>query len=70
MANDYHDAHKVVKGDPRVDGPYLDDVRADQERAYREHRNLNVNVEDPVALFDLDDEEEEEEEEEESSDDE
>ena len=42
MANDYHNAHEVVKGDPRVDGPYLDDVRADQERAYREHRNKNA----------------------------
>lgn len=34
-------AHQVEKGDPRVDGPYLDDIRADQERAYREARMKN-----------------------------
>lgn len=26
--------------DPRVDGPYLDDVHAEQENAYREGRNM------------------------------
>lgn len=27
--------------DPRVDGPYLDDVHAEQENAYREFRNMS-----------------------------
>lgn len=47
MANDYHKPHEVVKGNPKVDGPYLDDILADQERAYREHRNRSVST--PVA---------------------
>jgi hypothetical protein len=29
-------AHTVFKGDPRIDGPYLDDVREAQEDARRE----------------------------------
>lgn len=40
MVNDGRDknlpAHHVDKGDPRVNGPFLDDVREDQLRAYRE----------------------------------
>lgn len=31
-------AHHVVKGDPRINGPYLDDIRAEQEDARREGR--------------------------------
>lgn len=31
-------AHFVEKGDPQINGPFLDDIRADQERAYREGR--------------------------------
>lgn len=27
--------------DPRVDGPYLDDVRLEQENAYRDFRNMS-----------------------------
>lgn len=38
MTTKYHKAHEVVKGDPRIDGPYLDDIRADQERARIEAR--------------------------------
>ena len=38
MTTKYHKAHEVVKGDPRIDGPYLDDIRADEERARREAR--------------------------------
>lgn len=44
----HNQAHAVEKGDPRVDGPYLDDIRADQERAYRESR-MHANDPDPVA---------------------
>lgn len=29
--------------DPKHNGPFLDDVRADQERAYREMRNRGSN---------------------------
>lgn len=49
MANKYHNAHEVVKGNPKVDGPYLDDIVADQERAYRERRNKKVAEAAPVA---------------------
>lgn len=51
MANKYHNAHEVVKGNPKVDGPYLDDIVADQERAYRERRNKTVSEPEvaPVA---------------------
>lgn len=42
MVNDGRDknlpAHHVDKGDPKLNGPFLDDIRADQERAYRESR--------------------------------
>lgn len=35
--------------DPRHNGPFLDDIRAEQERAYRESRNKNnVTEEEPV----------------------
>lgn len=34
----YFNAHAVKKGDVRIDGPYLDDVRAAEEDAYREAR--------------------------------
>lgn len=27
--------------DPRVDGPYLDDIHAEQENAYRDYRNMS-----------------------------
>lgn len=45
---EHKNAHGVDKGDPRVNGPYLDDIRADQERAYRESR-MHANDPDPVA---------------------
>lgn len=38
MAVKHSKPHEVEKGDPRHNGPYLDDIRADQERAYREAR--------------------------------
>lgn len=31
-------AHGIVKGDPRIDGPYLDDIDAEHEEAYRKQR--------------------------------
>lgn len=39
-----HDnAHKrPEKLDPRVNGPFLDDIREEQEKAYREARNMNA----------------------------
>jgi hypothetical protein len=27
--------------DPKVNGPFLDDIREEQERSYRETRNVN-----------------------------
>jgi hypothetical protein len=32
--------------DPKVNGPFLDDVRADQERAYRDSRNVRATSEE------------------------
>lgn len=51
MANDYHTPHVVKRDDPRVDGPYLDDIRAEQENAYREFRNVSA----PVAEVEVED---------------
>lgn len=37
--------------DPRVNGPFLDDVREDQERAYKESRNRGaVDVDDTSEM--------------------
>lgn len=36
-------AHAVKKGDPRVDGPYLDDIRAEQEDARRKARKKGLS---------------------------
>lgn len=47
VSNSYENAHALVdKGDPRVNGPYLDDVRQAQEDEYRKKRmnELNANV--------------------------
>lgn len=38
MAVKHNLAHEVDKGDARHNGPFLDDIRAEQERAYREAR--------------------------------
>lgn len=61
MANNYHNAHAVDKSNPVVNGPYLDDIRADQERAYREFRQATppvaedkVEVEEDVTVNVLD----------------
>jgi HSP90 family molecular chaperone len=43
----YENAHEVIKGDPRIDGPYLDEVRAREadnlrkwrEQAFNEHKD-------------------------------
>lgn len=45
----YEGAHEVVKGDPRVDGPYLDEVRAreaDDIRRWRNEAKRNVKLEE------------------------
>lgn len=34
----YEAAHEVYKGDPRIDGPYLDDIRQAQEDGNRQQR--------------------------------
>lgn len=39
----YENAHAVTKGDPRIDGPYLDDIRAAQEEEYRRQRMAGVS---------------------------
>lgn len=39
----YENAHEVEKGDPKTDGPYLDDLRAAQEEEYRRQRNHGVS---------------------------
>lgn len=41
MATKYYKAHEVDKGDPKIHGPYLDDIRAQQERARREAKMKN-----------------------------
>lgn len=38
VADTYEAAHEVVKGDPSVDGPYLDDIRRAEELKYRDVR--------------------------------
>lgn len=56
-----HDkAHAVDKGNPKVDGPYLDDIRRDQERAYRARREAAINA--AAAIEEVEEEEVEEEE--------
>lgn len=47
--------------DPRVNGPFLDDVRADQERAYKESRNRNaVDNDDTVDMEPVEDDDDSE----------
>lgn len=50
-------AHEVSKGDPRVNGPFLDDIRAAQEEEYRERRNQDGTFKRPENQrgFDPDD---------------
>jgi hypothetical protein len=58
-----HDnAHARPEGlDPKVNGPFLDDVRADQERAYRDARNKNaVQFDDTEELEVVEEEEDNE----------
>lgn len=38
----YENAHEVVKGDPRVDGPYLEEVREREAADLREWRNARA----------------------------
>lgn len=44
VSNSYDNAHEVNKGDVRVDGPYLDDVRTQQQDAYRQRRTEELNA--------------------------
>lgn len=37
----YYNAHEVKKGDPRINGPYLDDIRAQEEEMRRQARRAN-----------------------------
>lgn len=46
----YDEPHKVIKGDPRIDGPYLDDLRAAQEDARREARTKYFDKADMATL--------------------
>lgn len=47
VSNDYKNAHALVdKGDPRTNGPYLDDIRAEQEAEYRNRRMAELNKDD------------------------
>jgi hypothetical protein len=39
----FESAHAVQKGDPKIDGPYLDDLRAAQEDEYRRQRMKEVS---------------------------
>lgn len=43
VSTSYEKSHEVIKGDPRIDGPYLDDIRAAQEEEYRNRRNNAAN---------------------------
>lgn len=44
VSNSYERAHEVKKGDPKFNGPYLDDIRAEQEAAYRAQREKEINA--------------------------
>ncbi len=61
-----HDnAHgRPEKLDPRVNGPFLDDIRREQERAYREQRMRaeESKNEDTAEIEPVEEEEEEEDE--------
>lgn len=48
-----HDnAHgRPEKLDPRVNGPFLDDIRREQEKAYREQRMKSNDVSDDTTEF-------------------
>lgn len=49
-SNAHHNAHELVdKGDPKVNGPYLDDVRAKEEETYRKNRKSNLRALDKKA---------------------
>lgn len=49
-SNSHHLAHELVdKGDPKVNGPYLDDVRAKEEELYRKNRKRNLSAADKKA---------------------
>lgn len=38
VSESYYNAHEVIKGDPAIDGPYLDDINAEREEIYRKNR--------------------------------
>lgn len=44
-SDSHHRAHELVdKGDPKVNGPYLDDVRAKEEETYRKNRKKSLRA--------------------------
>lgn len=54
MGRDFNKpAHFVEKVDPKVDGPYLDDIREDQERAYRESREKRLAAQENAEVVEL-----------------
>lgn len=60
VVNTYENAHAVVKGDPACNGPYLDDIRAQEEKEYRARREAELNAvsDDSAETFDEKEEEE------------
>jgi hypothetical protein len=38
VSDTFENAHQVYKGDPRIDGPYLDDIMTAREEEYRNRR--------------------------------
>ena len=45
----YYNAHEVEKGDPKIYGPYLDDIRAAQVEARRDARKKNGEINEQTA---------------------
>ncbi len=41
VSNTYENAHEVIKGDPRVDGPYLTDLEEERAERVRDERMKN-----------------------------
>lgn len=61
-SDSYYGAHKLVsKGDPRHNGPYLDDIRAAAEKEYRKMRENAINDEYEKAQLKEEEAEQEEE---------
>lgn len=56
-SDSYEAAHEVVKGDPSVDGPYLDDIRRAENHKYREVREKVLHAADELSEEDSDEKE-------------